>query len=135
MSKKSVSESSDVAEGRVAPPVTMNKRIKVIREVLNMTQVNFSRVLALSSGYLAGVETEKRKVNGRIIKLICSSFKVSERWLRTGEGGMFDELTDPIFTKLEGLFKELSPQYQKYIFKQIDLLLEIQNHGVAEETA
>jgi transcriptional regulator with XRE-family HTH domain len=129
MNKKVVSESSDGTTGPDSPPVTTNRRIKLLREALEMTQVNFSRVLSLSSGYLAGVETEKRKVNGRIIKLICSSFGVNEQWLRTGEGGMFDEITDPVFMKLEGLFKELSPQYQKYIFKQIDLLLEIQNQG------
>jgi transcriptional regulator with XRE-family HTH domain len=135
MSKEAVSENFDEAVSRDSPPLTVNKRIKFVREALDMTQVNFSRVLSLSSGYLAGVETGKRKVNGRIIKLICSAFNVNEVWLRTGECEMFAEITDPVFTKLESLFKELSPQYQKYIFKQIDLLLEIQNHGVAEETA
>jgi hypothetical protein len=97
-----------------------------------MTQVSFSRVLALSSGYLAGVELENRKVNGRIIKLLCSSFGVSEAWLQTGQGEMFAEITDPTFTKLASLYKELSPAYQKYILKQIDLLLEIQNQTARE---
>jgi transcriptional regulator with XRE-family HTH domain len=115
--------------GKISVPVTINRRVKQVREALDMTQVSFSRVLALSSGYLAGLETEKRKVNGRIIKLICSSFGVSEQWLQTGEGGMFAEVTDPMFTKLASLFKELSPQYRQYLFKQIDLLLEMQKQN------
>jgi transcriptional regulator with XRE-family HTH domain len=114
---------------------TINLRVKRVRVALNMTQVNFSRVLSLSSGYLAGVETGKRKVNDRIVKLTCSSFGVSEQWLRSGEGGMFAEKADPLFAKLAGLFKELSPQYQQYIFKQIDLLLEMQSKdGAGKKT-
>jgi transcriptional regulator with XRE-family HTH domain len=110
-----------------AAPQTVNHRVKKVREALNLTQVQFSRVVSLSSGYLAGVEVEKRRVNDRLIKLICSAFRVSEDWLRTGTGEMFVPETDELFTKLAGLFKELKPEYKKFIFKQIDLLLEIQD--------
>ena len=104
----------------------INQRVKELRKALNMTQVNFSQVIALSSGYLAGIETEKRKVNDRLIKLICSSFRVNEQWLRTGEGEMFAEENNEQYIKLVGLFRELKPRYQDYIFKEIDLLLKIQ---------
>lgn len=105
---------------------TINRRIKQVRESLQLTQTQFSQIISLSSGYLAGVETEKRKANDRIIKLICSSFNVSEDWLRTGNGEMFSKNTDKQFTKLLSLFKELNPQYQDYILKQINLLLDMQ---------
>jgi hypothetical protein len=88
--------------------------------------MKFSKVISLSSGYLAGVEVEKRKVNDRIIKLICASFPVSEKWLRNGEGEMFSQDPDKAFSKLVSLYKELNPQYQNYILKQIDLLLDMQ---------
>ena len=104
----------------------INRRVKELRKALNMTQVNFSQVLALSSGYLAGIETVKRKVNNRLIKLICSSFNVNERWLRSGEEEMFAENNNEQFIKLVGLFKELEPKYRDYIFKEIDLLLKMQ---------
>jgi transcriptional regulator with XRE-family HTH domain len=104
----------------------INRRVKELRKALNMTQVSFSQVIALSSGYLAGIETEKRRVNDRLIKLICSSFKVNEQWLRSGEGEMFTENNNEQYIKLVGLFKELDPVYQDYIFKEIDLLLKIQ---------
>jgi hypothetical protein len=84
-------------------------------------------VISLSSGYLAGVEVEKRKVNARLIKLISSSFKVSSEWLKTGEGEMFCQNPDEEFTKLVSLYRELAPEFQEYILKQIALLLEIQD--------
>jgi transcriptional regulator with XRE-family HTH domain len=105
------------------PPV--NRRIKQVREALRLSQVQFSRVLSLSSGYLAGVELGKRKANDRIIKLICSSFKTNGQWLRTGEGAMFDQ--EPSLLRLVSLYRELEPRFQQYILKQIDLLLEIQD--------
>lgn len=112
---------------KIDVPETVNQRIKQAREALNLSQIQFSRVISLSSGYLAGVETERRKVNGRIIKLICSSFDVNENWLKLGEGEMFAQEPDKAFTKLVSLYKELDPKFQKYILKQIDLLLEMQD--------
>ena len=110
----------------------INQRVKDLRRALNMTQVSFSQVIALSSGYLAGIETEKRRVNNRLIKLICSSFKVNEQWLRCGEGEMFTEGDNEQYIKLVGLFKELNSRYQDYIFKEIDLLLKMQEEKVEE---
>jgi DNA-binding transcriptional regulator YiaG len=113
--------------GEKAEPETINRRIKQVREALDMTQAAFSRVVSLSSGYLAGVEVEKRRVNDRLVKLICSSFMVNEQWLRTGRGDMFAPASDEMFLKLAGLFKELSPKYRRYILKEIELLLEMQD--------
>ena len=75
------------------------------------------------------MEVEKRKVNERLVKLICSSFNVNEKWLKSGEGEMFDRNPDENFTKLISLFKELDPKFQAYILKQIDLLLDIQDQN------
>jgi transcriptional regulator with XRE-family HTH domain len=107
----------------------INLRIKQLRKALNMTQAGFSQVISLSSGYLAGIETEKRKVNNRIIKLICSSFNANEHWLRRGDGEMFTQNENEQFIKLIGLFRELEPRYQDYIFKEISLLLKMQVDG------
>jgi transcriptional regulator with XRE-family HTH domain len=107
--------------------ISINRRIKQVREMLNLSQVQFSRIISLSSGYLAGVEVEKRKVNKRIIKLICSSFNANEAWLQSGEGEVFSQNPEEKFTKLVSLYKELEPHFQKYILKEIDLLLEIQD--------
>jgi transcriptional regulator with XRE-family HTH domain len=106
---------------------TVNQRIKEVRDSLNLTQVQFSQATSLSSGYLAGVEGGKRKVNDRLIKLTCAAFNVNALWLKAGEGEMFNKEPDQEFTKLVSLFRELNPTFQEYILKQIDLLLEIQS--------
>jgi DNA-binding XRE family transcriptional regulator len=107
--------------------VSVNHRIKQVREELHLSQMKFSKVISLSSGYLAGMEVEKRKVNDRIIKLVCASVGVSEKWLRNGEGEMFDHDPEKEFTTLISLYKILQPKYKNYILKQIELLLDLQD--------
>jgi transcriptional regulator with XRE-family HTH domain len=107
--------------------MSVNRRIKEVRCALQLSQIQFSRIISLSGGYLAGVEIGKRRVNSRLIKLICSSFNINEKWLETGEGEMFRLHPDESLTKLVNLFKELNPKYQSYILKNISLLLEIQD--------
>jgi transcriptional regulator with XRE-family HTH domain len=109
------------------PTLSVNGRIKQVRKTLQLSQIQFSRVISLSSGYLAGVEVEKRKVNDRLVKLICSAFNVNEIWLKEGKGEMFSKGPDENFTKLVSLFRELNPKFQNYILKEINLLLDIQD--------
>ena len=112
---------------QLSAPHSINFRIKQVRETLKLSQVQFSKIISLSSGYLAGVELEKRKANDRIIKLICFAFNVNPQWLKTGEGEVFNLNPEENFIKLISLYKELVPKYQKYIIKEISLLLEIQD--------
>ncbi|MDR1931157.1 MAG: helix-turn-helix domain-containing protein [Treponema sp.] len=105
---------------------TINQRIKKLRKELKLTQNEFSAVITISSGQLACIETEKRIVNNRTIKLVCDSFNVSNVWLRTGEGPVFEENKDTKYTKLIVLFDTLKAQYQEYILSSITNLLKIQ---------
>jgi transcriptional regulator with XRE-family HTH domain len=104
---------------------SINQRVKQVREALELSQRNFSSILALSNGYIGGVEAGIRKVNGRLIKLIVSEFGVNETWLITGEGKMFTQNPDEKFTKLVSLFKELPPKYQDVIYQMIEVLLRV----------
>ena len=104
----------------------LNQRIRLVRHTLTLSQVQFSKVIPISSSYIAGMELGKRKVNDRIVKLICTSFNVNEQWLRHGEGDMFSDGQSPWVIKLTSLYRDLKPEFQEYILKQIDLLLEIQ---------
>lgn len=107
--------------------MSINQRIKQIRQALGLSQAKFAKAISVSNGYVAGIELEKRNVNDRIIKLICIAYNVSESWLRSGEGDMFVDHHDPLVELASSTFKELRPEYQKYILNQIDQLLEIQN--------
>jgi transcriptional regulator with XRE-family HTH domain len=109
---------------------TVNQRIKQIRESLEMSQREFSRMLPASNSFIAGIETGARDPNDRLIKLICAQFGVSDAWLRTGQGEMFAEpQTDEKSARLLSLFNDLSEKYQNVIFGVIDLLREAEKGG------
>ncbi|WP_238600756.1 helix-turn-helix domain-containing protein [Metasolibacillus meyeri] len=106
---------------------SVNQRVKQVRLALNLSQAKFATAISISNGYIAGIELGNRKVNERIIKLICATFNVNEVWLKNEEGDMFNSPTDIKFETAMIFFKELNPEYQDFVLKQIDALLEIQN--------
>jgi transcriptional regulator with XRE-family HTH domain len=112
---------------RVIPPI--NQRIRQVRGTLKLTQANFATVISVSKGYVADIEIGARKVNDRIVKLVCSSFNVNNRWLRDGEGETFTENPAESYAKLLGFYRELAPEYQKFIMNQIIQLLDIQSRN------
>ena len=71
----------------------MYKRLKKIRKELDMTQQEFADKLGTARNNIAGYETGKRNPSNAVISLICREFNVNEKWLRTGEGDMFIELS------------------------------------------
>jgi transcriptional regulator with XRE-family HTH domain len=105
---------------------TVNQRIKKLRKELKLTQNEFSSIITISAGQLACIETEKRIVNNRTIKLICDSFKVNDEWLRSGNGKIFAEDKDARYTKLVALYDTLKPKYQEYILAAINSFLKMQ---------
>ncbi len=107
--------------------MSINQRIKQVRQTLNLSQAKFAKAISISNGYIAGIELENRNVNDRLVKLICITFNVSENWLKTGDGNMFDQQPNQLLERASATFQELKPEYQEYILKQIDQLLAIQN--------
>ena len=102
---------------------TINHRIKELRKKLGLSQRDFCQLLSLSSGYIAAVEINLRKVNDRIIKLIVSQFGVNEDWLRSGKGGMFKrKKTDEKTVRIVSLFNDLPPHFQDVVLGTIELL-------------
>ena len=109
--------------------MSINQRVKEVRQALELSQAKFAKALSMSNGYIAGIELGHNRVNDRIIKLICFTFQVNERWLKTGDGSMFCEESSEAVKLASAAFNELKPAYQEYIMKQVDLLLEMQNKG------
>ena len=105
---------------------TVNQRIKKLRKELKLTQNEFSSVITISSGQLACIETEKRIVNDRTIKLICDSFKVNGEWLRTGKGDTYTEDKDNRYNKVIALYDTLKPKYQEFVLNSINSFIKIQ---------
>lgn len=107
----------------------INERIRGIRSALGLSQAKFSSIIALSNGYIAGIETGRIAVNERLIKLVCSSFNANETWLRYGEGGMFLETLpkDKRFRNLVNMVRSLPPKYQDFLFNVLDMLIKLKD--------
>ena len=107
--------------------MTVNERIRQLRQVLNMSQTDFSKAICVSIGYTAGIENGYKTANDRIIRLICLTFGVNELWLKTGDGEMFHGSPVEKKERILALFNELNPQFQNYALTVIDQLLKLQN--------
>lgn len=71
----------------------MDKRLKLLRKTLDLTQQEFADRLGVKRNTIANYETGRNEPVGSIFALICREFGVSEEWLRNGTGDMFTEKT------------------------------------------
>ncbi|MDR1324502.1 MAG: helix-turn-helix domain-containing protein [Treponema sp.] len=69
----------------------INRRLVEIRVALKKKQGEFAREMGIKQGTWSDIEAGKNPVSDRYIRLVCLAFKISERWLRTGEGEMLDD--------------------------------------------
>lgn len=80
--------------------MTINDRIKQIRNQNNMTMEVFGKKIGVGKTAISHIESGKANPSEQTIILICREFGVSEVWLRTGEGETFtqkspeDEITE-----------------------------------------
>lgn len=78
----------------------MNERIKELRIALRLTQEDFGKVIGVQR---AAVNKWEKGINGvadSMILSICREFGVNERWLRTGEGEMFEQTRETVLDRL-----------------------------------
>lgn len=68
----------------------MKERIKQVRKALNLTQRAFAEQLKMKQNTIATYEMGRAIPSDPTINSICREFGINEKWLRTGEGEMFD---------------------------------------------
>ena len=68
----------------------MNERIKELRKALGLTLEEFGAKIGMGKSSVSKIEKGLNGTTDQTIRSICREFKVSEDWLRTGEGDMFD---------------------------------------------
>ncbi len=71
----------------------VKERIKKIRKELNLTQQQFANRIGVKRGGIANYEIGRNEPTDSVISLICREFNVNEKWLRTGNGDMFQRRT------------------------------------------
>ena len=72
----------------------MNERIKELRKTLRLTQQEFADALSVKRNTVATYEMGRNEPIDAVVALICKTFNVNEEWLRTGEGEMFEQMTE-----------------------------------------
>lgn len=72
----------------------MNERIKALRKHLGYTQQEFADRIGLKRNTIAQYEIGRNEPIDAVILSICREFNVNENWLRTGEGEMFEQMTE-----------------------------------------
>lgn len=71
----------------------MKERLKKLRKTLDLTQQEFADKLKVPRNTIGGYEVGKSNPSDAAVNNICNIFNVNEKWLRTGNGEMFIELT------------------------------------------
>ena len=72
----------------------MNERIKKILEELGLKRIDFANRLHISQPFASELCSGAKSPSERTISDICREFGVNESWLRTGEGEMFEQMTE-----------------------------------------
>ena len=128
----------------------MKERIKVVRKALGLSQTDFGSKIGVKQGTVAAYESGARIPLDSVIVSICREFNVSERWLRTGEGEMFVQLSreeeitkfameiirDPgseFQRQLLTTMARLEPAQWKLMEQMLDQLLQQRQHSAPPE--
>lgn len=71
----------------------MGERVKELRKALGLSGEKFGEKIGLKRNSLSQIETGKNNLSEQNILAICREFNVNEKWLRTGSGEMFKDMT------------------------------------------
>jgi len=105
----------------------MNNRLFEVRKVLKMNQDKFAASIGMKQNSYSQIETGQIPLTEKNIKLICSTHKVDENWLKTGIGTMFFE-NDIAETSDEkeilSIFRRLTAEMQEFLLDMGRKLVE-----------
>jgi len=107
--------------------IQIHDRIREVRKALKLSQAKFAARMAISSSYLADIELNNKPVTERVIRLLVAEFNTNDKWLRTGEGTMFNDGMDVHMSRLISVFNSLSQPFKECAMKQIDELAKLDN--------
>lgn len=78
----------------------MNTRIKELRTALHLTLEGFGDRIGVTRAAVSKWENGDRGIADSMVVSICREFGVNERWLRTGEGEMFEQTRETVLDRL-----------------------------------
>lgn len=66
--------------------MTINERIRTLRKQKGLNQKELGVKLGMGQAAISWIEQDGNTVTDQNILLICETFHINEKWLRTGEG-------------------------------------------------
>jgi hypothetical protein len=76
------------------------------------------------------LEMGNNSITDKNVKLICVTFNVNEKWLRTGKGKMFND--SPYVKELTDILGNLTTETQQYLLLMAQELLNVQKTLLGE---
>lgn len=73
--------------------MTINERIRELREQLKISQTEFAERLGSGRGIIKNIEEGRTAPKPQLIDLIARVYNVNRTWLETGEGEMFADMS------------------------------------------
>ena len=98
----------------------MNTRIKELRTALHLTLEGFGDRIGVTRAAVSKWENGDRGIADSMVVSICREFGVSEQWLRTGEGEMFEQTRASVLDRLSTEY-DLSREQRSVIEAFLDL--------------
>lgn len=72
---------------------TINERFRQLREAKGLSQEDFASGAHRTRSEIKNIEYGKTSPKEEVITSVCATYNVSEIWLRTGEGEMFQPVS------------------------------------------
>ena len=105
--------------------MTIGERVKELRKQINLTQQAFADRLNLKRNTVGSYEVNVVEPSDRTISDICREFNVNETWLRTGEGEMFNQITQS--EKLAAFLADITANEEDSLKRQfVEVLAELE---------
>ncbi len=104
-------------------------RLHTIRTHNGLSQGEFAQSINLSRGGYVGIERNINNATDRVISDVCRVYGVKEKWLRTGEGEMYEDHSEDMDLAAQ-LNSLLSDEPKKFRRRLITALLKLSDEQI-----
>lgn len=108
--------------------MTINERIRELREQLKISQTEFAERLGSGRGIIKNIEEGRTVPKPQLLDLISRVYNVNRDWLETGEGEMFADMsrTEKIGRFVGDLMSDEPDSFRRRL---IDILIDLDEDG------
>ncbi|HBF5857630.1 TPA: helix-turn-helix transcriptional regulator [Clostridioides difficile] len=88
--------------------IDINKRIKEIREDINLSQQKFGEKLGVSWDVISNIDNNRVEVKTVFINHMCEVFNINKEWILAGTGDMYISAKEDIYSTLREVFYKIA---------------------------